>query len=496
VLPTEAELRPPLPTIVGNVDYHDFRATLLRIDELLLSSGAEEEWVCRSLVHRREHSSPRAQHNAKYQLIVQTHSRRALRCNLARVLLKEDFRGFSTRLADSPLLQHFVGIARLDTVRVPSKSTLERYEKWLPEPEVRAVVETILKAAARPVEQGQQPLDLAEPLDLEVYFLDTTCVMANIHFPVDWVLLRDAVGTLLAAIELIRQQGLKHRMPDPKALRRRMNRLCIQMTHSRRRSDSKKTRKAVLRQMKKLVRVVRAHAQRYRALLDQAWNETAWTQKQAGQVLRRIDGVLAQLPAAQKQAHERIIGERAVPNAEKILSLYESEVHVMVRGKAGAEVEFGNALVLGEADDGIIVDWQLIRDRVPADSTQVVPSAERVRAIFGEAVRGVVTDRGCASQSNAKKLESYRWKNGMCPKDPAVLAEQMKEEKFRGWQKRRGQTEGRISIFKREFLGRPMRSKGFAHRALQVSWGVLTHNLWWLARRERLSEAQGQARAA
>jgi hypothetical protein len=213
-------------------------------------------------------------------------------------------------------------------------------------------------------------------------------------------------------------------------------------------------------------------------------------------VLRRIDGVLAQVPAAQKQAHERIIGERAVPNAEKILSLYESEVHVMVRGKAGAEVEFGNALVLGEADDGIIVDWQLIREKVPADSTQVVPSAERVRAIFGEAVRGVVTDRGCESKRNAKKLESYRWENGMCPKDPAVLAEKMKAERFRGWQKRRGQTEGRISIFKREFLGRPMRSKGFAHRALQVSWGVLTHNLWWLARRERLSEAPEQARAA
>jgi hypothetical protein len=496
LIPSETELQPPLPTIVGNVDYHDFRTTLLRMDELLLASGAEEQWMRRSLVHRLEHAAPRAQHHAKYQLIVQTHSRRALRCNLARVLLKEDFRGFSTRLADSPLLQHFVGIGRLDTIRVPSKSTLERYEKWLPEAEVRATVEMILQAAAQPVAQGQQPLDLAEPLDLEVYFLDTTCVMANIHFPVDWVLLRDGVGTLLAAIELIRHHGLKHRMPDPKELRRQMNRLCIQMTHARRRKDSKKTRKAVLRQMKKLVRVVRAHAQRYRVLLDQEWNETTWTRPQAEQVLRRIDSVLTQLPAAQKQAHERIIGERAVPNAEKILSLYESEVHVMVRGKAGAEVEFGNALVLGEADDGIIVDWQLIRDRVPADSTQVVPSAERVRGIFGEAVRGVVTDRGCESKSNAQKLESYRWANGICPKDPAVLAEKMKEEKFRGWQRRRGQTEGRISIFKREFLGRPMRSKGYEHRALQVSWGVLTHNLWWLARRERKSEAAEQARAA
>ncbi len=38
-----------------------------------------------------------------------------------------------------------------------------------------------------------QPLDLAEPLDGDTYFLNPTCVKANIHFPVDWVLLRDAV---------------------------------------------------------------------------------------------------------------------------------------------------------------------------------------------------------------------------------------------------------------------------------------------------------------
>jgi len=52
-----------------------------------------------------------------------------------------------------------------------------------------------------------------------------------------------------------------------------------------------------------------------------------------------MDNVWEQGPAAIRQAHERIIGERLVPNAEKILSLYEHKVHVIVRGKAGAEVE-------------------------------------------------------------------------------------------------------------------------------------------------------------
>jgi len=39
-----------------------------------------------------------------------------------------------------------------------------------------------------------------------------------------------------------------------------------------------------------------------------------------------------QLPAAIKQAHERIFGGHPVPNADKILSLYEAEVEVLKRG--------------------------------------------------------------------------------------------------------------------------------------------------------------------
>lgn len=35
-----------------------------------------------------------------------------------------------------------------------------------------------------------------------------------------------------------------------------------------------------------------------------------------------------------------------MPNDKKIISLYEPDTRVIVRGKAGAEVEFGNALYL------------------------------------------------------------------------------------------------------------------------------------------------------
>src|SRR5208283_2151906 len=215
---------------------------------------------------------------------------------------------------------------------------------------MRQVIGGLLKAA---VDQPKK-LSLAEALDLDEYFLDSTCLKANIHFPTDWVLLRDAVRTLMKATLLIRQAGLRGRMQAPEQFLRHMNRLSIEMTQQSRRAGRKKGRKRVLRQMKKLTGVVRAHAQRHRDLLDQKWEQTEWTRPQAQQILRRIDGVLELLPRARKQAHERIIGARPVANADKILSLYEPEVRVIVRGKAGAEVEFGNSVLLGENRQGVI----------------------------------------------------------------------------------------------------------------------------------------------
>jgi hypothetical protein len=183
LLPLEQYLFPDLPTIVGNVDYQTLHAQLVRINQILIASGVERDFIGRSLELILAKASARYRSSAKYQLTMQEHSARALRCNIAGVLLKLDLRELSVRLADSPLLQRFVGIARLDKVRVPSKSTLNRYEQWLPESELRAVIERLLVLAASP--EATPTLDLAEPVNIDVYYVDMTCVKADIHFPTD-----------------------------------------------------------------------------------------------------------------------------------------------------------------------------------------------------------------------------------------------------------------------------------------------------------------------
>jgi hypothetical protein len=237
------------------------------------------------------------------------------------------FRDFAARMADSPLLQWFCQVGQLDRVKVPAKSTIQRYATWLPEEEMRQVINGLLRKAGAAISDGKQVLDLAAPLDLSTMFLDTTCLKANIHFPVDWVLLCDGVKSLMQSVEVVRSHGLKSRMCEPQEFITKINRLSMEMTHTRRKKNGNKERKRVLREMKRIVTVVRAHAQRYYTLLDENWQATDWTRPQAEQVLKRIKSIIEALPAAVKQAHERIIGERQVANDEKILSLFEPDIH-------------------------------------------------------------------------------------------------------------------------------------------------------------------------
>jgi hypothetical protein len=483
IIPFHLPLPKILPAIEGNVDYRTRRDQLLQINEALACSGLEDQFLEADL---QKWLKGQKQVSAKAQQQRQLHSRRALRCNIARLLVHEGYREFAAHLADSPLYQFFCGISEVDRVCVPSKSALQRYATWWTEEEVRQLCGQLLQTGA----QAPQKLHLPEAVDLETCFLDTTCVAANIHYPVDWVLLRDSTRTLMKAVHLIREQGLKHRMEPPEIFITRINRLCIQMTQTRAKEDSQRQRKVTLRKMDRVVGTVAAHARRYRKLLDEDWSQTEWTRPQAAQVLRRMDQVLEQLPKARKQARQRILSGQLVDNPDKILSFYEREVQVIVRKKAGAEVEFGNTLLLGENPQGLILDWELFKESAPADSRLLPRSAQRMKKVFGPVLKAIGTDRGFDSAANQKALEEAGIYNGVCPRSPQQLKERARSWKFKKLQHRRSQTEARVAIFKNVFIGRPMRSKGFENRELTVSWAVLTHNLWVMARMSLAAQAQ------
>lgn len=479
----QRELSLNIPKVVNNKDYQIYKALLTRINEILCFTGMDldfaEKYV--SMISQESSKALTSKQIKRYSRYGIT----ALRCMIIKDLTGLGFRELSVRLAESTLLQWFCNLENIDAIRVPSKSQLQRYSVCVSEDYLRELIESLREKISLP----ENILNLKSPFSSEDIYLDATCLKANIHFPVDWLLLRDGMVSLLKSILVIRNHGLRHRMQPPEEFIHRVNILCIEMTNARRKPDSKKIRKAVLRQMKSLSKIIRAHGWTYYKLLKKQWSErTDLTEGQANEVLERINNVLTKLPEAIRQAHSRIITGLQIESKEKILSLFDNSARVVKRGKAGAEVEFGNTLFLAEQSDGFIVDWHLYEASAPSDSKMTLESIKRMTDKSMD-IKNVAGDRGCDSKSCQNFLIKKRIENNICPRNPHDLIEKLQDKDFVFHQNRRSQTEGRIGIFKNNFTGSPIRNKKFEYKDISVAWSVLTHNLWVLARLEYDNEA-------
>lgn len=460
------------PILTGSKDFKERVALFRSIDRILVESGLEK--TLKSIMVDHEEKERGQSFDPKDQLRFQRSISKSLRTNIARVLSRKSFKEFSIELADSFTLQSFCGYDSPTTRKIPSKSHLHDLSKLIPVDILNKMIDHLSKY----LESNEQC-----EFDFSSVFADSTCIELNIHHPVDWVLLKDAVISIMKSVKCIRRHGLKHRIPAPDGFIKRVNNItmAISMSKKLRIQDSKKERKRQFRELKSLLRICEAHGHRYLKLLQENWVKTDLSEKQSERISARMTNVLDQIDLIIHQAHERMIGERQVHNKDKILSLHERHAKVYKRGKAGADVEFGLQLFIAENRDGIIVDWNL-HDEIPKkDNKFVQPCIEHLKSI-DIAPESFCADRGFWAKRAIDFLEREEIDNLICPTGP-VLSEKLQEENFKIAANRRSQTEGRIGILKNNFLGGHLRSKGFENQKTQVGWAILTHNLWVASRR-------------
>lgn len=502
IIPIQDYFRPALPPVLSCKDYDEEKQLLERVDQILRQSGVERQFLELSMEQFEANAKKLAEGEAQEVRGVRDverylrHSRRALRCTVLKNLIGGSYRKMSKGLALAALYRWFCGCEDFGAIKIPGKSTLQDYAHWLPVEQMEKILATLVLAVGD-AERARE-IGLESELDMAVAWVDTTCLKACIHFPTDWVLMRDGIRTLVKSVLVIRRHGLKRRIPEPEGFLREANALSMGMSAAgRRKPGGKKERKCALRLLKKLSKLVEEHGRRYRDALHAHWRETDLTRREAEVILRRMDNVLEQLPEARRQAHERIIGERQVSSRDKILSLYERDVHVIVRGKAGADVEFGNSLFLAENAEGFILDHELKREMSRGDAKWLKQRYAGLKEKCGGQLCGVIADRGYESKANARMLKRDEMFDGICPRDPNKLSRRMKnDEVFQAAMTRRSQTEGRIGILKNVFLGGTPLAKGFVNRQLQVAWAVLAHNLWVVARLPWACDQKALAEAA
>src|SRR6202043_510955 len=123
---------------------------------------------------------------------------------------------------------------------------------------------------------------------------------------------------------------------------------------------------------------------------------------------QEIDAMVPRVKQVMKQTRARIF--RHDTRAEgKIFSLFEPSTEIIRKGKAGKPNEFGKMVKLQEAENQIVIAYE-VYDQRPSDSDLLVPAIETHQATLGCTPRLVAADAGFYSAKNeaAAKAKSVK----------------------------------------------------------------------------------------
>jgi IS5 family transposase len=237
--------------------------------------------------------------------------------------------------------------------------------------------------------------------------------------------------------------------------------------------------------------------QRYRRLLDttsRVVGQAKRFSKEIGEGVKRSADILKQIALeglreeldrmsllvrrVMHQTRARIFrGDTHVEG--KILSVFEPSTEVIRKGKAGKPNEFGKMVKLQEAENQIIVDYEVYARR-PNDSDLLIPAIATHQAKLGRVPRLLAADGGFYSARNEAAAKAMGVKRVCIPNRSSKSPERKREQKkrwFRNGQKWRTGCEGRISVIKRRHGLSRCRYKGDAGMKRWVGLGVIADNL-------------------
>jgi transposase, IS5 family len=311
--------------------------------------------------------------------------------------------------------------------------------------------------------------------------VDTTVVETNIHHPTDSTLLGDGVRVLIRTMKQITKI------------------VGVVGTKLRDRSRSVKLR------LLEIARTARAKGplnqgklkEGYRKLLDSTSRVVGQAKRFCTEIadgVKRAKGVLKQmaleglrqeleamLPLVRQvmwQTRERIF--RGNTRAEgKLVSVFEPSTEIIRKGKAGKPTEFGKMVKLQEAENQIVIDYE-VYDQRPSDSDLLISAIETHAGKLGRTPRLVAADAAFYSAKNEAAAKARGVKRVCIPNRNTKSAERKREQKkrwFRNGQKWRTGCEGRISVVKRRHGLDRCRYKGSTGMKRWVGLGIVADNL-------------------
>jgi IS5 family transposase len=311
--------------------------------------------------------------------------------------------------------------------------------------------------------------------------LDTTAVETNIHWPTDSSLLWDSYRVLARLVGRLRKQD--RRLTGKRRLQvRRVRRLYLRIARAALRRGKAETLK---KPYSDLIRLVCG----LQEWVDEILAKVA--AKPSDQTNKRFQSWLEPLRHYRQlsrrvvdQARRRVLEGEAVPNNEKLFSIFEPHSELLKRGKATRSIEFGHMVQIQQVEGKFITGYDVFENK-PVEARLLQPALEEHKKLFGDYPDEVAADKGYAqSAEQMQALPSSVREVGVARAGRPNDSERQREHapSFRRAQRFRAGVEGTISFLKRSLGMARCLVKGWPRYAAAVGASLLAHNLLILAR--------------
>lgn len=337
----------------------------------------------------------------------------------------------------------------------PRKSALQQNIKSL-HPETLEQVNRVLiaHAEAEAIEKGRKVR------------CDSTVVEANIHEPTDSRLLYDVVRVLARIMN-------DQKLPRGSAFKdetRRAKRLNTKIWNAKDRDAREPVYRELVKVARRAIRAAKDVANKLDKKSDEGKAVAAELHRFVELGLRVID-----------QTVRRVFREEKVPATEKVVSIFEPHVDILVKDRR--ETLYGHKVYLTSGASSLILDCT-IEPGNPADSTLTTKLIERLEGIYDRAPRQASFDGGFASRANLTAVKEKGVKDVAFSKKCGLkIAEMVTSstvyQKLRNF---RAGIEAGISFLKRSFGLDRCTWRGLESFQAYVWSSIISANLLVLAR--------------
>jgi transposase, IS5 family len=437
----------------------DLREAWMRQADRILDDPPIVAAVYEALAQRRPNSRRRGRHGTPAEIVL-------------RLLVLKHIRNWSYGVLEREVRANLVyrDFTRVGGAKMPDAKTMGRWGVALGPATIKQIHDRIVQLAqAEHVVRGRRMR------------VDTTVVETNIHYPTDSSLLGDGVRVLTRTMKkvtkLVGTAGAKLR-DRSRSVKRRLLEIG-RAVRGKAAPNQERLRRSYGRLLDATGRVV-GQARRFSREIETGVKRCTEIIRQAMlDGLRQVlDAMIPRVRQVMQQTKARIFGGNK-HSAGKLVSLFEPSTEVIRKGKSGKPTEFGKLVKLQEAENQIVIDYEVYAHR-PYDVALLIPAIDIHRAKLGRVPRLVAGDAAFYSTKNEAAATAMGVKRVCVPNRSTQSAERKREQKkrwFRDGQRWRTGSEGRISVAKRRHGLNRSRYRGDAGMQRWVGLGVIADNL-------------------